>query len=867
MVDYPLLPTPRPTFDSRPSGPRRGPENIRGPSRNRQEQRLGPVFERLQRVFDSGRDPVSLQEDPTGIAPERALVFEVAGSIPDFHAAVRNVPGLHFLSDEEFPLEADEDFAEVDTRKGREGRDRIDRPMSGRLYLAMPDTRALEYLLSLWRRYQRGENARGRFRTWANVFDRLHALRGWGPIDRIPDDTVAYLEERISQAAPDELIRVEIELWYDESADDRTRAQQVFAETVLTANGSLVDGATIDPIGYIGRLVDLPAQAVQSLIQREEVHLTICDEVMVLRPQSAFDTSTEIEAMEFDQGSAPAREEFGQEPPIVAVFDGMPVQNHRLLANRLDIDDPDDLDALSIVEGRIHGTAIASLVVHGDRNVGGPPLSRIVYFRPVLYSPMGWAGFERPPEDRLMVDLIYRAVLRMKEGDSEGPATAPEVFIVNLSLGDESRPFTGPMSPWGRLLDFLAAKYQILFIVSAGNVKQALPVSRFSNWTDFEDADPADREAAILEALAKQQAYRTLLSPAEAVNVLTVGAWHEDGAPMQNGGFNIVPYTNGGGPNITSALGLGHRKVIKPDIFMPGGREAVAVSASGGGLSVRAAKAGRLFGVRAAAPDQSGQLNYETLISGTSAATALATRAAHQMFDALLDPGNGALLKDVDPDFYGVIIKAMLVHRAQWGCAGEKLEASWEPRGQGKHVARRDEIARLLGYGRPNVEEVLACAENRATMIGFGTISAQNTSCLYRVPLPPGLAGIREMRALTVTLAWFSPINYRHQAYRRAKLEIKPESPNDVLGVDRVAAQPSDKSTPRGSLLHERYIGERAVAFVDGDSLALRVFCRAQGGELDQTVGYGLAITMEAAEGIQVYEEIRQRLGIRAGTN
>ena len=690
-------------------------------------------------------------------------------------------------------------------------------------------------------------------------------------MDRIPDETVAYLEERIAEAAPDELIRVEIELWYDDFAEIRTRAQQVFAETVRTANGTIVDGAVIDPIGYIGRLVDLPVQAIQSLVAREEVHLTICDNVMVVRPQSTIEILTEIEPFEFDHKAIAmsATEELGQERPVAAVFDGMPVQNHHLLTDRLEIDDPDDLDAMSVVDGRIHGTAMASLVLHGDRNLREPALSRRIYFRPVLYAPIARAGFERPPENRLLVDLIYRAVLRMKEGDTEGPATAPEVFIVNLSLGDENRPFAGPMSPWGRLLDFLAAKYDILFIVSAGNIKQSLPVPQFTGWTDFEDANHVDREAAVLEALAEQQAYRTLLSPAEALNVLTVGAWHEDGAPYQVGSHNVVPYANGGGPNITSALGLGHRKVIKPDIFMPGGREAVTVSAFGDGLSVRAAKAGRMFGIRVAAPNPSGQLDYETLMSGTSAATALATRAAHQIFDALSDPGNGALLKDVDPAFYGVIVKAMLVHRAQWGPTGEKLDVNWGPRGQGQHIARRDEIARLLGYGRPNVKEVLACAENRATMIGYGQISAEKTAQLYRVPLPPSLAGIKDIRALTITLAWFSPVNFRHQAYRRAKLEIKPENPRNIFGVDRVAAQPSDKSTPRGSLLHERYSGDRAVAFLDGDSLALRVFCRAQGGDLDQTIRYGLALTIEASEGIQVYDEIRQRLGlaVRTGAN
>jgi hypothetical protein len=76
---------------------------------------------------------------------------------------------------------------------------------------------------------------------------------------------------------------------------------------------------------------------------------------------------------------------------------------------------------------------------------------------------------------------------------------------------------------------------------------------------------------------------------------------------------------------------------------------------------------GRLYGLRCTVPDAGGDLTKEGYSSGTSPATALATRAAHRIFDALSDPDNGDLLEDVDPVFYGVIVKAMLVHRRPMG--------------------------------------------------------------------------------------------------------------------------------------------------------------------------------------------------------
>ena len=546
----------------------------------------------------------------------------------------------------------------------------------------------------------------------------------------------------------------------------------------------------------------------------------------------------------------------------------MPVQRHRLLDQRLRLDDADGLDALSVVSERRHGTEMASLVLHGDRNIGGEPsLPRPLYFRPVLYAP-GNGSPEQPQSNRLLIDTIYRAVRQMKIGDSEGGASAPEVFIVNLSLGDKNRPFAGPMSPWARLLDYLAEQFGILFVVSAGNILDPLPIPAFTGTTELEAATMAERQMAILNALDGQRSQRTLLSLAEALNVITVGAWYEDAVDGLNGSSVVYEPYEHTGPNITSAMGLGHRKVVKPDIFMPAGRELFSISSAGGSLGIRRAEPGRLYGLKAAIPDAGGRLDQEGLTAGTSAAAALASRAAHRLFDALSDEDNGGILTDVDPMYYGVVVKALLVHRARWGDLGNLLDGIFGPTGQGSHVARKDNITRVLGYGPPVVEEAMSCASNRATLVGYGEVQPDGAAVLYRVPLPPALERVTEPRSITLTLAWFSPVNVRHRAYRRAKLEIKPERFNESIGVTRLGSQPSDKSVPRGSLFHVHYEGNRAVPFIDDGHLQFRVFCREQGGSLDGSIRYGVAVTIEAGEPIPVYQQVRQRLGIqpRVGT-
>src|SRR5207302_2200555 len=102
-------------------------------------------------------------------------------------------------------------------------------------------------------------------------------------------------------------------------------------------------------------------------------------------------------------------------PPLVALLDGFPVANHQLLAGNVEIDDPDDLEARYVTNSsRLHGTSMASLIIHGDTNVASPPLKRRIHVRPVLCCDE-FGSAEHFPREQLVVDIIYRAVIRMFE--------------------------------------------------------------------------------------------------------------------------------------------------------------------------------------------------------------------------------------------------------------------------------------------------------------------------------------------------------------------------------------------------------------------------------------------------------------------
>ena len=266
MPEYPLLPLP--AFEQGdPPKPLPFTPSTPKVASGRQGERLGPVFERLARVLAKDRRGVSLRDDPASIAPERALVLEVAGSLVDFQALVARVDGLEFLGDEEIEFEPDEDFFERDTRKGREGEPRMDRLIGGRLYLAMPDVGALKQLLSLWKQWQRGEKLPRGFTRWRDVFASLREIRPWGPADRLSDETITHWREEVEHDAG-EIRRIEAELWYHDNDTSRAAAFQRVEKVVAKADGRVVDVAwfsSINPRHQAYRRAKLEVSALRGL--------------------------------------------------------------------------------------------------------------------------------------------------------------------------------------------------------------------------------------------------------------------------------------------------------------------------------------------------------------------------------------------------------------------------------------------------------------------------------------------------------------------------------------------------------------------------------------------------------------------------
>src|SRR3984893_12379134 len=132
MAERPLLALPRPNKLTPPPG-RPPRESMPGISAGRQAQRLGPKFDRLSQVLPDPARLAELRDDPSAIVPERALVFEVTGTLTDFYRALGAIPGLELLGEEDGELVADEDFAIVE-----KGVRKTAKAVPVRLYFTIP---------------------------------------------------------------------------------------------------------------------------------------------------------------------------------------------------------------------------------------------------------------------------------------------------------------------------------------------------------------------------------------------------------------------------------------------------------------------------------------------------------------------------------------------------------------------------------------------------------------------------------------------------------------------------------------------------------------------------------------------------------
>ena len=827
------------------------------------------IFPKLDAIEQKFAEFIQLVDEPDGLVPEKILVLDVAGDPGDLADRLSRIDGLEFMTSVLSPTKySDDDFYNLN--KGKK------EPVPRTLYLSMSNQDGLHRLRRMWEEFDKTKITEENFTPVTKAFSMLIDVRVWSTKDRLEsthllEDWATRVED--AEVYGDEEVSFEIELWFRSNPVRRKQSETLLRQIIERSGGRIHHVSLHEGIHYHALLGVLPISKVSEVTELGAgvLELMRCDDVMFFRPLGqcyvpGIDLGDTADLVRPGVSPLVAGEELL--PPSVALLDGLPLENHQALQDRIEVDDPDEFSEMyeRPVE-HVHGTSMASLIIHGDMSGDPePPLERRLYVRPIMAPEgaqiEGRIREEHIPVAYLPVDLIHRAVLRMKRGTTEIPPTAPGVVIINLSVGDRYRLFDTQMSPLARMLDWLSFTYEVLFVVSAGNHNPSLWLEGIKE-QQFNMLTPEQLEEAALRAVVRQRHVRRMMSPAEAINALTVRAVHEDRyvGPLPVRRIDVL--RGAGLLSPANPITLGRRNMVKPEIMMPGGRltyvnnthlaQADVVLTAPPGVAEGP-------GIRTALPSSTpGNVNGYGYTSGTSNAAALATRRLAFLYESLQEMKTFDETNALSHASDAVILKALLVHGAEHQDASRDIIEQYFKDKENSRTFK-SHLNQIFGYGRVNETRIHGCLNNQATLIHTGVLGNEQSQD-YVLPLPVSLSARKVNRRLIITLAWLSPVRHDHQDYRGAQLWASPVQ--KLLNLNEPDYY--HHYLKNGTVFHEVRMGKNASSFTEEDRLSIRVNCRLLAGLTEMNIPYALVVTLDTpGVDIPVYQEVKTLLEVDA---
>ena len=109
-----------------------------------------------------------------------------------------------------------------------------------------------------------------------------------------------------------------------------------------------------------------------------------------------------------------------------------------------------------------------------------------------------------------------------------------------------------------------------MVLVSGGNHSGEINIETGSNHIDELSED--EIQSQTLLEIFRNQRNRRLVSPAESINSITVGASHFDNSSFKLQGSLYELIKDPQLPSPINPVGSGFRRSVKPEVLMPGGR-------------------------------------------------------------------------------------------------------------------------------------------------------------------------------------------------------------------------------------------------------------------------------------------------------
>ncbi|BFM08906.1 S8 family peptidase [Halioxenophilus aromaticivorans] len=553
--------------------------------------------------------------------------------------------------------------------------------------------------------------------TRKQLLEALTSIEAWNAEDR---KSWALKQYGLPQ---DEIFTLDVELWPSDLSASPQRKELVdaFEQWLVSNNIERKDKVNLDSLLMYRLMVD--RNGVGKLLNHSDVRF------IDLPPLSGIDYQT----INRDISSLPADiQPPHKDAPRICILDSGINTNHPLLKNAV-------AESASFVEGEDefdaagHGTQVAGIALYGNLE----ECNRSNY----------WV-----PEAWLFNGKILNKHCEFNAQSIESTLVkAVEYFvgfgcrIFNLSIGNENSPYDGKhIRGIAYILDLLARKHDILFVVSVGNFRGC-------------DEPPVPAESWREEYPGYLLGdHNRIIDPAPALNVLTVGslALHDAtrGDLQRPEDIDHLAAAKANQPSPFTRHGPTVKGAIKPELVAYGGNFASPMRFEGKQWQVEDGEPGIL----SLNPNFVGNTLF-SVCHGTSFSAPYITHLA------------GRLLVNY-PDASANLLRAILVNHADMPDECLSTFSDEVKKAYSKANGRRDPQTEVAGYGLVNEENLYRSDESAVLLMAEDSISNDSYQ-FYELPLPEEfLRRKKSARELRVSLSYSPAVRTTRLDYRATKI-------------------------------------------------------------------------------------------------